>query len=297
MKNLKEALVLALIPFALTACGGGGGGDNAATDTPSTPTTPSIDMGNGQNYGLTDNEIQAMATLSNTDIRSTYGTFPKYVLTTTSSAVRSGGISRESTKLTYGSSAYKNQVTTESTLGTVFVPDKPEQARQIRGVDWYSDYRGYTSGRSFTDFSYFLHSDDSYGAVQFGIAKTADADGTIVGFFGGTPTPYNLLPQSGTFEYRGDLILFPDTLSAGSIPVGAMAANIDFGSKSAAMVFAAPNGYQESINAKVVGSMLGGRDGQKYVEGVFAGASGGELVGQYSDNAAGVFGVYGAKRQ
>ena len=40
-----------------------------------------------------------------------------------------------------------------------------------------------------------------------------------------------------------------------------------------------------------------GKDGQKGVEGFFAGSNADEMVGNYTDNEAKVLGVFGAKRQ
>lgn len=303
---LKNALALA-IPLALVACGGGSGDNNAPADPPSnndnnnmvTPPPPgaSNKQPSGGNYGLTDEEIQGMQALSDSPITVEYGNFPGAVQLFKSSDVRNNISSPNSLKLVYGSTAYKHMIETESGLGTIFLPDEPDQASHVSGVDVYKDYRGYTSMRSFTDFSYFLHSDDSYGAIQFGIAKTKDADPSIVAFYRGTPTPEQLLPQSGTFTYRGDWIVFPDTMKAAATPVGTVAANISFDNKDAAMQFNGPHGYSAGIKAKVVGSMLSGREGGKFVEGIFAGLNGGEVVGKYVDADARLYGVYGIKRQ
>lgn len=295
---LKNALPLA-VSLALAACGGGGGGDNnAPADKPNdggnSMTTPPP---SSSNYGLSDEEIRGMQALSDSQITAEYGDFPTLVLVAKSSDLRSGSVSPDALQITRGSTSFKHQVDTNSSLDTVFVPNEPDKATHVGGVDVYKDYRGYTHARSFTNFSYFLHSDDSYAASQFGIAKTQEADPLVVFFYRGTPTPEQLLPKSGTFTYRGDWIVFPDTMKAAATPVGTVAANISFDNKDAAMRFNGPHGYSADIKAKIVGSMLAGRDGGKLVEGVFAGANGAEIVGKYTDTDARLYGVYGAKRQ
>lgn len=299
MKEKNKALLLVL-PLALAACGGGGGGDNPAADNkqPQTP-TPDASKPNEKQYGFTAEELKNIGETSKSlqDVTR----FNGFTVAGKLSELDDSTLTKRDSALP----EYKNQVHTNTRLGTVFIPSKEDVAKfnerapsQIGGVEIYKGNKIYASGTSYKTFEYFLaSSENKYNAVQFGIAKNSDETPIFVAYYRARTTPEERMPTSGTASYRGDFIVPPDLLPAGANPVGTVAANVNFGSKDAAMTFAQPSGYQGSIHAKVVGSLLAGKDGGKEVVGIFGGGNASELVGSYSDEAANIQGVYGAQRQ
>jgi hypothetical protein len=300
MKGKTNKALLIALPLALAACGGGGGGDNPAADSnkPQAP-KPEVNKTNDKQYGLTSEELKNIATSS----QGLQG------VSTFNGITMAGKLSEwDDTSLTNAEHVppeYKNQVSTKTRLGTVFIPSIAEAAKigekspsRIGGVEIYKGNKIYASGTSYQNFDYFLASNENkYNAVQFGIGKNGDATPIFVAYFRARTTPEDRMPTSGTASYRGDFIVPPDLLPAGANPVGTVAANVNFGSKDAAMLFTQPSGYQGDIRAKVVGSLLAGKDGKKEVIGIFGGGNASEIAGSYSDEAANIQGVYGAQRQ
>lgn len=305
--NINKALLVAL-PLALAACGGGGGSDNPAVDN-AKPPAPNTTPNGVDKYGLNAQERQKAEGVSKE--LQPYGnglenTYNGYSIAGTLDRVAAN--SEKATKLNRIHGQYKNQVETSTSLETVFMPtrqDVEDYSRRMHGnrlstqvgnIDVYGVHKVYTSGtNSYKTFQYFLASnDEKYKVVQFGIGKTLDDDPVLVTYYRGKTTAEKDMPTSGKFNYRGDFIVLPEMLPEGTSPVGAVSAVVDFGNKDAALSFAAANGYRGDINAKIIGSYLVGKDGNKAVDGIFSGSKAGAITGSYTDGDAKILGVYGA---
>lgn len=285
---LKTALALAL-PLALAACGGGGGDNNAPTDKP-----PVMDQA-AQNAGLTPTDLKALADYS-TAVQPSYNSeVIGFTLNVKAANLATGNVSKESAKHTRSAG-----FSFVDTIGSEYLslPNrgnyKTEPGQQIADVDIYQNYRKFNTGPS---YKYFIVSDEGYTASQFGIARTDGSDPIIHGFFRGHTTPATSMPNSGSAQYSGEAILLPDLLSPGSIPVGAVAAGVDFGRKSMTFSIATHHGYKAAMDAKIAGSAFMGKSGTKTLDGFFTGNAAGEMVGEYFDLPAGIAAVFGAKRQ
>lgn len=310
--KINKALLLAL-PLALAACGGSGGGDNPAADN-NKPTAPNINAQNTNpnavdKYGLNTQERQKADEVSK-ELQQ-YGnglenTYNGYAFAGTLDQIAAN--TEKATKPNRILEQYKEQVETNTSLGTVFIPTRKaveeygkklygnQLPTQVGGIDVYRIHKTFASGTdSYKTFEYFLASnDDKYKVVQFGIGKTLDNNPVLVTYYRGKATPEKDMPTSGTFNYRGDFIVLPELLPAGANPVGGVAATVDFGNKDAHLAFAANNGYEGDIKAKIVGSYLLGKDGNKAVDGIFSGSKAGAITGSYVDGDAKIMGVYGA---
>nr|DAX17135.1 MAG TPA: hypothetical protein [Caudoviricetes sp.] len=301
----NKALLIAL-PLALAACGGGGGGDNPAVDNPktlapNTNTQNNVQDANPGKYGLTTQDVKEAENASkNLQGMSSYHGY-----------VTSGALSeigdKKASKLDTAYNQFKRQLHTNSHLDVVFIPTREEakgigenEPLRIGNVDAYIGNRIYASATSYRKFDYFLASNDSnYLYTQFGIGKNMDANPIYVAYYRGNTTPENLMPKSGTANYKGDFIAWPDLISSSpKDAVGTVAANVDFGARDASFNFALPNGYRGNIDAKIVGSVFLGKQGdKKAIEGLFAVGNAAEMTGAYADGDANVIGVFGAKRQ
>jgi|GEM_PF-1051559 lipoprotein len=304
--NINKALLVAL-PLALAACGGGGGDNPAADNTK--PLSPNTTPNGVDKYGLNAQERQKAEEVSKE--LQPYGnglenTYNGYSLTGTLDQIAAN--TEKATKLNRVSGKYKVQIDTSSRLDTVFIPTREaveeygrrmygnQLPKQVGNVDVYGVHKTYTTGTdSYKTFQYFLASnDEKYKVVQFGIGKTLDDDPVLVTYYRGKTTAEKDMPTSGKFNYRGDFIVLPEMLPEGTSPVGAVSAVVDFGNKDAALSFAAANGYRGDINAKIIGSYLVGKDGNKAVDGIFSGSKAGAITGSYADGDAKILGVYGA---
>ena len=304
--NINKALLVAL-PLALAACGGGGGDNPAADNTK--PLSPNTTPNGVDKYGLNAQERQKAEGVSKE--LQPYGnglenTYNGYSLTGTLDQIAAN--TEKATKLNRVSGKYKVQIDTSSRLDTVFIPTREaveeygrrmygnQLPKQVGNVDVYGVHKTYTTGTdSYKTFQYFLASnDEKYKVVQFGIGKTLDDDPVLVTYYRGKTTAEKDMPTSGKFNYRGDFIVLPEMLPEGTSPVGAVSAVVDFGNKDAALSFAAANGYRGDINAKIIGSYLVGKDGNKAVDGIFSGSKAGAITGSYADGDAKILGVYGA---
>ena len=303
-EKINKALLLAF-PLALSARGGGGGSENPAVDNSNTQNTSpnAIDK-----YGLNAQERQKAQEVSK-ELQQ-YGnglerTYNGYSFAGTLDQMASN--SEKLGKVNRGFEQFKQQVPTNSSLGTVFIPTRKEVTEngarlfgnrmpiQVDGIDIYRNHKIFTADSSYKTFEYFLVSnDDKYKVAQFGIGKTVDDNPIFVSYYRGKTTPEKDMPTSGTFNYRGDFIVLPELLPAGANPVGGAAATVDFGNKDAHLAFAASNGYEGDIKAKIVGSYLLGKDGNKIVDGIFSGSKAGAITGSYVDGDAKIMGVYGA---
>lgn len=313
MKEKTNKVLLIALPLALAACGGGGG-DNPAADS-TKPSTPNSDNTQNTNpntpdkYGLNTQEQQKASEVSK-ELQQ-YGnglenTYNGYSFAGTLDQIATN--TEQASKLSRVREQYKEQVETSTSLGTVFIPTRKaveeygkklygnQLPTQVGGVDIYRIHKTFASGTdSYKTFEYFLASnDEKYKVAQFGIGKTLDENPVLVTYYRGKTTPEKDMPTSGTFNYRGDFIVLPELLPAGTNPIGGVAATVDFGNKDAHLAFAANNGYEGGIKAKIIGSYLLGKDGNKAVEGIFSGSKAGAITGSYVDGDANIMGVYGA---
>ena len=306
--KINKALLVAL-PLILAACGGGGGenpaADNAKPFAPnaSTPNTNTVDK-----YGLNTEERQKAEDVSK-ELQQ-YGsvlanTYNGYSFAGTLDQIAAN--TAQASKPNRMFEQYKEQVETNTLLGTVFMPTRKEVTEngaslfgnrmpmQVGGIDIYRNHKTFTANSSYKTFEYFLVSnDDKYKVAQFGIGKTFDDNPVLVTYYRGKTTAEKDMPTSGTFNYRGDFIVPPELLPAGANPVGGVAATVDFGNKEAYLAFAANNGYEGDIKAEIIGSYLLGKDGNKAVDGIFSGSKAGAITGSYVDGDAKIMGVYGA---
>ena len=300
----NKALLIAL-PLALAACGGGGG-DNPAVDNTKPLTPNSGTQNNSQNsstsmpdkYGLTADDRDKAAQFSKS-IRGA-STYNGIVIAGRASDIAD----KKSITTNKMPLEYKRQLETNSSLGTIFIPNPSDSVSigdkapiRVGGVDIYRGNRIYSSTSSFRTFDSFMaSSDNTYKNIQFGIGENGTSNPFLLAYYRGRTTPDNAMPTSGVVNYSGDFVVPYDSVPSGVSPVGAVGATVDFTNKDASFIFGVSD-YKGEIKAGIIGSYFVGKDGKKGVEGFFAGSNADEMVGNYTDNEAKVLGVFGAKRQ
>lgn len=286
----KLTLISLATMLALTACGGSGGNDNQVDNSSQNNTADNTAKFNS---GLDANAKAGLITLSQAAQQQYPGQWNGQNYMSTLASIKDGTASSESYHLNSGISRdFVIQLDRQS----IYVPQDQSQAVNRNGINIFGSPVGegnYTELA--TSYKYFMVSDPSYAAVQFGVFQTAGNNPLAGGFYRAQTTPEANMPASGQANYRGVMVSLPGVNTAGVGYMSDVNASVDFGAKQMRFAVSGSNGYSAKLDADIVGSVFEGKKDKQELLGMFGGAGAGEITGIYNDHDVNLHGAFGAK--